>query len=137
VRGSLVFGLIVTSMADIAKIAERVGLMPAGPIRIHGVLPLHFMAILAGRCLRTTLCANRRSRCKKYANCNDDNHTSSYKEKGNIFMFHIIVSERSLDMCNAFNQLPICDAADCLAECFNKKDVTYIFRIAIYIAHSL
>ena len=48
-------GLAVAGVADVAEVAERVRLVPAGPIRVDGILALRLVAVLAGRGLRTAL----------------------------------------------------------------------------------
>jgi hypothetical protein len=46
--GSILFdGLVVPGMADVAKIAKRMRLMPASAVVVDRHLSLHLMAVLA------------------------------------------------------------------------------------------
>ena len=75
-RSGFVRRLIVACVTNVAKIAKRMRLMPARPIRIDGFLGLRFMTVLARRSLRTALRARRCGCRQKKRNNYDDCHAS-------------------------------------------------------------
>jgi hypothetical protein len=67
--------------------------MPARAICIDGHLPLHFMAALAGRSLRTALRAGGCRRRQKNAGGDYKRQASKEKIKSGLLMLHIFLLE--------------------------------------------
>jgi hypothetical protein len=90
VRSNLIGRLVVPTMAQVAKIAKSVLGVPDGSVSINKKLGLGFVAVLAGRSLRTALGFGRRGGHQENAAGNKQNADRN-DNKSDSFLIHIIL----------------------------------------------